>query len=249
MRLHRFRFHLGRPDPPDEIETGFQKRGPWITRFEIGGRSYGGPHSFDDDPRIRWFFEAFPDVQTVLDLGSLEGGQSFQLAKRPGLRVLGVEGRPFNVDRARYVQKLLGVTNVRFVQADLERTPLASFGRFDAVFNSGLLYHLPRPWELLDQLPMVAPRVFLWTHYAREDGVTETIDGFPGHWFQESGHADPLSGLSPRSFWITLESLMARLKRNGFDQITLFEDNQTHPHGPCVSLAAWMAGAKPLGSG
>jgi hypothetical protein len=136
------------------------------------------------------------------------------------------------------VQKLLKVENVRFAQADLEKRALASFGQFDVVFNSGLLYHLPRPWELLDQLRAAAPRVFLWTHYAAEDKVTETINGFPGHWFQEHGYSDPLSGLSPRSFWITLASLIGRLKQNGFDQVQIVEDNLQHQNGPCVMLAA-----------
>jgi SAM-dependent methyltransferase len=232
-----------KPTTPEQIEAGFRKRGLWITCFKIGGRAYGGAHAFDADPRIGQFFEAFPRAHTILELGSLEGGQTFQLAKRPGVSLLAVEGRKFNLDKARYVQKLLEVENVRFAQADLEKRSLASFGQFDAVFNSGLLYHLPRPWELLDQLRAAAPRVFLWTHYAAEDNVTETINGFPGHWFREHGPSDPLSGLSPKSFWITLASLIARLKQNGFDQIKVIEDNPHHQNGPSVTLAAWVGEA------
>lgn len=234
---------FGKPPTPEQIEAGFKKRAPWVTRFKIGEREYGGAHTFDDDRRIGQFFEAFPRVRAILELGSLEGGQTFQLAKRAGVSLLAVEGRKFNLDKARYVQKLLKIENVKFVQGDLEKKPLASFGQFDVVFNSGLLYHLPRPWELLDQLRAAAPRVFLWTHYAAADRMTETINDFPGHWFQEHGPTDPLSGLSPKSFWITLASLTGRLKHNGFDQIKVIEDDPQHPNGPCVTLAAWAGEA------
>lgn len=236
-------FLFRKPPTPEQIEAGFRKRAPWVTRFRIGEREYGGAHAFDDDQRIGQFFAAFPRARTILELGSLEGGQTFQLAKRPGVSLVAVEGRRFNLDKARYVQKLLKVENVKFVQADLEKKPLAALGQFDVVFNSGLLYHLPRPWELLDQLRAAASRAFLWTHYAAEDKVTETINGFPGHWYQEHGPKDPLSGLSPKSFWITLPSMLGRLERNGFEHFNIIEDNPQHPNGPCVTLAAWAGEA------
>lgn len=232
-----------KPKTPAQIAAGFQRRAPWVTRFMIDGQAYGGAFDPAADPRIPQFYAAFPTVRTILELGCLEGGQTFQLAARPGVSVTAVDARRFNLEKARYVAGLLGVRNVRFVQANLEQRPLSAFGQFDAVFCSGVLYHLPRPWELLDGFRAAAPRVFIWTQYADEAKVTETREGFPGHWYQEHGPTDALSGMSPKSFWITLPSLLERLRRNGFTAHQVLEDNRAHPNGPSVTLAAWAADA------
>lgn len=232
-----------KPTTPDSIAAGFRRRAPWVTRFVIGGQAYGGAFDPEADARIPQFFQVFPNVRTILELGSLEGGQTFVLARRPGVQLTCVEARRFNIEKARFVQALLGTDNARFVHADLEKRQLSSFGKFDAIFCSGLLYHLPRPWELLDGLKAAAPRVFLWTQYADPAKVTDVINGFPGHWYQEHGQRDPLSGMSPKSYWITLPALVERLKRNGFDSVRILEDNPGHPNGPSVTLAAWAGDA------
>jgi SAM-dependent methyltransferase len=174
---------------------------------------------------------------SVLELGSLEGGHSFALAKR-GYTVTAVEGREENLARARYVQRLLDLP-VRFLHADIERNRLVEFGSFDTVFCVGLLYHLPEPWRLLDELPALAPRLFLNTHYARRAETEQA--GLAGCWYHEFGLPDPLSGLSARSFWLTLPSLLRRLEQAGFDEIELV-DLPSNPNGPMVTLAASTAG-------
>jgi SAM-dependent methyltransferase len=231
---------FGKSPTPGEIEAGFRKHGAWMTRFRIGDRDYGGNFNFMYDERLKWFYEVFPDVSTILELGSLEGGQSFRLAQQPGVQIVAIESRDYNIEKARHVQKLLNVKNVKFVQVDLEKTPLASFGRFDAVLCCGLLYHLSRPWEVLDGLKPVTRCVYVGTHYAAENKVTEVVNGFPGHWYQEQGYADPMSGMSNKSFWITLPSLIGRLKHNGFNQVKVLADSPEAPNGPFVILAAWV---------
>jgi hypothetical protein len=121
------------------LRDEFERRGPWVTRFTIDGQPRGGQYDAWNDPRLRWFQERFPDVATVLELGSLEGGHTARLAAQPGVRrVVGVEGRPANIERARFVHGLLGSTNVEFVQADLEHADLSSLGTFDAVACLGV---------------------------------------------------------------------------------------------------------------
>jgi SAM-dependent methyltransferase len=230
------------PSDCDPLAFEFERRGPWVTQFVIDGRAYGGHMNFDGDERIVSFAARFPNCEAVLELGSLEGGQTVELA-RYAKHVTAVEGRTENIERARFVQQLYGVEDVSFVQADLETTPLASFGSFDAVFCSGLLYHLPRPWKLIDQLPGVTPRVFIWTHYTSAARVE--VEGVKGSWYVEKGLADPLSGLSPQSFWMTLPSLIARLEAVGFESVDLIKDEPRHPHGPAISLAAWRAAVDP----
>ena len=219
----------------DPLAEEFAQRGPWVTRFTIEGRAYGGDIELSNDRRARWFLDRFPDASRVLELGSLEGGHSFQLAQA-GLSVVAIEGRAENIERARFVQDLLAVRDVRFVEGDLERAKLTDFGTFDAVFCLGLLYHLSRPWELIDQFRDVAPGLFVWTHYADEAEVE--VGGLDGRWYTEHGRADPLSGLSRRSFWPTLPALLRRLESVGFGNIEIVEDEALHPHGAAVTLAA-----------
>jgi SAM-dependent methyltransferase len=218
----------------DPLSREFRSRGPWVTRFRIDGRTYGGKAELVDDGRIGQFAAAFPEAQSVLELGCLEGAHSFSLAKLAN-RVVAVEGRHENIARAQFVQELLKVENVTFVEADLETVPLERFGRFDAVFCVGLLYHLPKPWLLLDQLAGVAPNVFLQTHYAEHEEAT--VDGMPGRTYREHGRADPLSGLSPESFWLTIPALTERLERSGY-AVEVLEADLSHRNGPIVTLAA-----------
>jgi len=221
------------------LQGEFKKRGPWVTKFVIGGRAYGGRFDALNDVRLPQFFGQFPEAHAILELGSLEGGHTIGLAKLRGVqRVLGLEGRQANLDRARFVQTLLGVTRVDFVLENLETVDLSHFGKFDAVFCVGLLYHLPRPWELIAQIARVSPPLFIWTHYAADKKANKTINGFRGMEYRESGLRDPLSGLSPNSFWPTLEALTEMLTKHGFTTIRLIENNPSHPHGSAVTLAA-----------
>lgn len=224
----------------DEIRLrwNFRKHGPWVTRFTIAGRTFGGDLSYDNDPRVRQFFEAFPETRTILEPGCLEGGMSFQLARR-GASVVALDARRANLERARFIQELLGIEHVTFLEADLEQTPLSSFGEFDAIFCSGLLYHLSRPWKFLDGLRAASPRVLLWTHYAHGDKVRDEAEGFRGFWYREHGLKDPRSGLSPRSFWMTLPDIITRLEESGFGRVEIVQDDPEHDPHACVTLAAW----------
>jgi SAM-dependent methyltransferase len=229
----------------DPLRRAFRSHGPWVTRFRIGDRTYGGKVDLVDDGRIDRFTDAFPEARSVLELGSLEGAHSFSLARRLE-RVIALEGREENIARAQFVQGLLKIDNVTFVEADLESTPLESFGLFDAVFCVGLLYHLPRPWLLLDQLAGVAPNVFLQTHYAER--AETTVDGMPGRTYREHGRRDPLSGLSPESFWLTIPALTERLEQSGYT-VEVLEADVSHRNGPIVTLTARMPESEALGRG
>jgi SAM-dependent methyltransferase len=221
-----------------DLAIEFARRGPWITHFVIEGVPTGGDYQVVNDRRVQQFFERFPNVRTILELGSLEGGHTFSLARHPGVeRILAIEARAGNIEKAKVISSLLGVSNVEFRQANLEQLQLASVGYFDAIFCCGLLYHLPEPWELISQLPLVAPSLFVWTVYANENEATVEIDGLRGREYVEGGLNEPLSGLSPKSIWLTLPSLLELLKRSGYRNIEVLEKQQ-NPNGPAVSVAA-----------
>jgi SAM-dependent methyltransferase len=232
---------LKRPDdatPEDAIAREFERHKPWITRFWIDNVAYGGDFDAMNDMRLEQFRAQFPNARTILELGALEGGHSFGLAAGPQVtRIVALEGRTANIERARLVQRLLDVRKVEFHEVNLEQTDLAAWGRFDAIFCSGLLYHLPEPWKLLEQCARISSGFFMWTHYAGDDGNVE-VNGYRGKWFRESGLGDPLSGMSGESFWPTLPALERMLRQSGYSSIHIIHDDVKHPHGPAVTLAA-----------
>jgi hypothetical protein len=227
----------------NDLTSEFAKLGPWVFQFRIDGQDYGGAISAIGDARVDQFFRFAPKAETILELGALEGAHTFILAQRPGVkRVLALEGREFNLRKARFVQELLHVPNAEFAEANLENTDLAALGKFDAVFCSGLIYHLPEPWKLISQLPALAPNLFIWTHYAPEADSEVVPGGLRGSIHPEGGAAEPLSGMSPTATWLTLGSLIASLTQSGYASVQVIHNDQTHPNGPAVTIGATTAG-------
>jgi SAM-dependent methyltransferase len=141
-----------------DLTSEFAKLVPWIFKFRIDGTDYGGEISALGDMRVERFFRFAPNAANILELGALEGAQTFILAERSGVKkVIALKGRAANLRKARFLQELLRVENAEFAQANLEETDLSSYGKFDAVFCCGLLYHLPKPWKLIQRLPSIAP--------------------------------------------------------------------------------------------
>lgn len=224
---------------PEVLQREFDRRKPWVTKFVINGHSYGGQYDPLGDPRMDWFRQAFPAARTVVDLGSLEGAQSFRLAESPTIEhILGLEVRPANINKAQFVARLLGLEHkVSFAQANLESCDLTEFGRFDAAFCCGVLYHLPEPWRLIQQIARVTQNIFVWTHYAAEDRAKLVRNGYRGHVYRELGWQDPQSGASPESYWVTLTDLQKMLRDYGFAKVSVIEDNPHTALGPVTTLA------------
>jgi len=77
----------------------------------------------------------------VLDLGCLEGLFSIEFALQ-GASTLGIDVRASNIAKAEFAQDALGVPNVEFVRDDARNVNAGSYGHFDVIICSGLLYHL-----------------------------------------------------------------------------------------------------------
>jgi hypothetical protein len=223
----------------DELENKFAALGPWVYQFEIAGEVYGGRISAVGDVRVERFFRYAGNPETILELGALEGAHSFIFAKHPGVkRVVALEGRETNLRKARFVSELLDIRNVEFVQANLEHADLTEFGKFDAIFCCGLLYHLPEPWKLVEQFAGIAPVVFIWTQYAREEEARDIGNGLRGKIHIEGGADEPLSGMSATATWLTLPSLRHLLVTSGYNSVDVLHDDPAHPNGPAVTIGA-----------
>jgi arsenite methyltransferase len=82
--------------------------------------------------------------QRVLDLGSGPGLDSLLAARRVGPtgKVVGVDLCPEMVEKARRNADLLGLRNVEFVQAEIEKLPLPA-GSVDVVISNGVFNLCP----------------------------------------------------------------------------------------------------------
>ncbi|MFO0968562.1 MAG: methyltransferase domain-containing protein [Gemmataceae bacterium] len=82
--------------------------------------------------------------QTVLDLGSGAGLDSLLAARRVGPtgKVVGVDLCPEMVDKARRNAQLLELSNIEFLEAGIEKLPLAD-GSVDVVISNGVFNLCP----------------------------------------------------------------------------------------------------------
>jgi arsenite methyltransferase len=97
--------------------------------------------------------------QTVLDLGSGAGLDSLLAARRVGPtgKVVGVDLCPQMVEKARRNAGLLGLHNVEFVEAGIERLPLPT-GSVDVVISNGVLNLCPeKPAVLAEAFRVLRP--------------------------------------------------------------------------------------------
>jgi 2-polyprenyl-3-methyl-5-hydroxy-6-metoxy-1,4-benzoquinol methylase len=174
--------------------------------------------------------------KTIVDLGCLEGGYTVEFA-RAGLDALGMEARKANVERCQYAAGRLGLPNLRFVLDDVRN--INRYGSFDAVFCSGLLYHLDDPTAYLRTLAGVTRRVLvLQTHYAtveeswrqKDFGLSPLTahEGNVGRWYPEYDESDTRDVIernswaaygNHQSFWIEKRHLLQTLRDVGFSPV------------------------------
>ena len=219
----------------DQEFARLKERSPWMASFSINGRFYGSGLNHEQDVRPPSFFRLIPNPGRILELGACQGGGTLQLARHPSVReVVAIEGRAYNLQKAKFVAEALDVKNVVFIEANLESFDIASLGAFDAVYCVGVLYHLPDPMGLLVKLAAVTDLVYINTHYCPRNEVAMNVRGHAGKKWLEFGYEDPLSGLSPWSFWPTLDALATMLLEAGFIPEILETDTTgpgQSPHG------------------
>jgi hypothetical protein len=111
----------------------------------------------------------------LADLGCLEGGYTVEFA-RMGFNVLGFEIRESNIAACRHVKSRVHLPNLNFVQDNVWN--IAKYGNFDAVFCSGLLYHMDSPRKFLETISGVTNKLLiLHTHFSVD--TTGFMDKMP----------------------------------------------------------------------
>jgi 2-polyprenyl-3-methyl-5-hydroxy-6-metoxy-1,4-benzoquinol methylase len=192
----------------------------------------------------------------VLDLGSLEGGLSFEMA-REGWETLGIEGRQSNFEKSELIRRYFGLDQLRFEHRDVKSLDRGRDGTFDAILCCGLLYHLDNPFAFLELLATMLAEdgvLFLDTHVAPDDEamryrthaaqLSEPVvlshggQDYDGRWFSEPQEGDLLdrqwsATSNERSFWPSRRSLIRGAYHAGFHAIAelfgMFEIEREFP--------------------
>ncbi|HXG58687.1 MAG TPA: methyltransferase domain-containing protein [Thermoanaerobaculia bacterium] len=177
----------------------------------------------------------------VLDLGALEGGLAFEMA-REGWDTVGMEGRATNYEKCELIRRYFELDNLSFQHRDVKTLSRARDGDFDVILCCGLLYHLNDPVEFLHTLRgVVTDRGFLFldTHVAPADPAATlnttplselvTIQNrgrsYEGRWAREPREGSVLdrewSAVSnEESLGLTHRSLIRAIYHAGFQSIS-----------------------------
>ena len=94
---------------------------------------------------------AYPDGATVLEAGCGTARRPYACARSPGARITSVDISEASLAEARKAVEAAGLSNVRFMQADIFKLPFPPQS-FDHVFLCFVLEHLARPADALDAL-------------------------------------------------------------------------------------------------
>ena len=197
--------------------------------------------------------------KTIVDIGCLEGGYATEFA-RLGLKSLGIDIRPSNIDNANYVKSRVNLPDLRF-EVD-NAWNIVAHGPFDVIFCTGLYYHIEDARRYMAELSKACRKILvLETHFApeRDDDPAIAIyrlspmtehEGMPGRWFIEhdldaGADYDELNALkwasweNKRSFWPTKGALLAIIREAGFDMVLEDYDKMAGGELPELSPGGW----------
>jgi SAM-dependent methyltransferase len=228
---------------PEQIRSGKQaiiaRYGPWTAhsiRLADGVDTFEQPHW---DTRLYRFVQIASDLSRkplkdlrVLDLACLEGQFAIEFALQ-GARVVATEGRPANLEKARFAKEALGLDNLELVLDDVRNLSVDGYGTFNVVLCLGILYHLDAP-DVMDFVRRIASvcegLVIIDTHITHREDVTFRWEGNT-YWgtyteehsvnatAEEKGAAKWSSLDNPRSFCLTKASLVNLLRHTGFTSV------------------------------
>ena len=127
------------------------EHGPWVAyNIHLGHGVYtmGNDHVGTGEFLVHAIVQAVADLASkplselrILDLACHEGGYAIEFGLH-GATVVGIEGRPANIQKARFAAEALGLDRVRFQDGDVRDLSEEALGQFDIVLCLGILYHL-----------------------------------------------------------------------------------------------------------
>jgi SAM-dependent methyltransferase len=189
------------------------------------------------DWRLRRFVQLVADLlgkplsqARVLDLACLEGHYGIEFALH-GAEVMAIEIREANIEKARFAQRELGLTErLTLVQDDVRNISVEKYGQFDVIICAGLIYHLDVPdvFHTMERMAQMCTRLTIiesQMSMVDHDCVEYRGQAYWGLWYQEhrpeasdeEKRADVWASIdNVRSFWFTPASMCNLAAQVGF---------------------------------
>jgi 2-polyprenyl-3-methyl-5-hydroxy-6-metoxy-1,4-benzoquinol methylase len=222
-----------------EKQEVIKRFGPWTAHcVHLRDNIYTFDHP-EMDPRLRRVLQISSDITgkpleklRVLDLACLEGHFGIEFALH-GSTVVGLEGREANLEKARFVKRVLCLDNLELVLDDVRNLNEDRHGFFDVVLCLGILYHLDAPdvMNFVEKISTICKRVAIidthispsdeasyswnqklyWGRYAKEhDTKATSAEKLASAWYSLD---------NTESFQFTRASLCNLLRHVGFTSV------------------------------
>lgn len=217
----------------------------------------GGIPLFQDH-RIDWLDSKCGGFRNkrILELGPMEAGHTFMMAKRGAAHITSVEGNSRAFMKCLIVKEALSFS-ADFLLGDFCQYVKTCRSHFDFALASGVLYHMIAPVDLLENLATITDSIGLWTHYFDGNIISanptlrakfdfqpaihcfrgRTIAHYQQRYMSALNWTGFCGGSAPTSHWLTKDGILRVLDALNFVvEITMDEPN--HPNGPSMLLFA-----------
>lgn len=231
-------------------------QGEWHSKLpgEYAGL-ISGPFDTFNAPSISWGIPELGGVQgqEVLDLGPLEGGNSYMLTQLGAKSITAIEANKRHFMKCLIIKELYRLNQVHFQLGDCVAFLREQNRRFDLVVANGILYHMQNPVELIALLARTTDRVLMCTHYydgkilegnpAYSTHEPAVFDGFQHtlhrHEYREVRYRAEFSGgIAAHSHWLERKDILGALEHFGFKNIRINFEDPVYKLGPAFTVAA-----------
>ncbi len=251
----------------EEVRERVTALGPWFYEFDLG--EFGRTTSVLP-PEIlpihqtrlemvnrevdRYFGDRVREIRCI-DVGCHEGYYSVAMARKGMRKVLGVDVRESNLEKARLVAEVYGLRDLVYEERNCEALRVEETGRYELCLFLGLLYHLENPMLCLRNISRITGELCIletqvvdevegqaewggraWTRPYH--GVLALIDE-GGEFYNDIGE----TGASPLATCPSLNALHFMLKQAGFRRSEIIQAPpgayEQHGRGKRVVCAAY----------
>jgi hypothetical protein len=233
--------------------------GEWSSRMPLdsGLTSRPGTAGLFEDDRIIWaerILGGFSDRE-VLELGPLECAHSYMLQQRGAKSITAIEANSRAFLKCLCVKQLFKLDRVDVKLGDFVAFLRENKKKFDLIIASGILYHMREPVEVLNLIGSATDSVYIWTHYYDKEIIAANKNLAPKFkeperachngfdyefsrqfYKQALGWAGFCGGPEEQSIWLTRESIIECLRRQGFSKIEVAFEDRRHPNGPSFAI-------------
>lgn len=254
-RWRPFRANVASVSMAPSVQTAVDLGGIWHSVFPSdSGAATGGYANLFSDARTTWAIERLGGVSglDILELGPLEAGHTYMLDRAGAKSVTAIEALKSAYLKCLIAKEVLDIKSAHFLLGNFVPWLETESRCFDLIWASGVLYHMTEPLRLLELISSRTDRVFLWTHFYRDDAVPpylkarsvslagETFRQFERPYFLPSRRKS-CGGVCTGRAWLRRSDILKALEILGFKRIEIGFEDFANRLGPSFAIVAQKA--------